>query len=475
MADTGADVRLRFKGQEVIKGLKDIQKEAGKSSKSLSAASKNTDISKLEKTIRDSVGSYRDLASLANDTKIVDDKDIKNLKETKKIMNDIALELKKVSAMDSRIDKNIIDSLPSAKEIDKVSNSVNKFEKEVKSANKELEKTGKVNAFQKVGTQVLQTNAKVRKFVNDVRFGVAEIVHIVGGFIVEVYELGVAYQQTEAAFAHFLHTASDESPAEAMAQLRRDTAGLVDDVQLMRGVNMVQLFGIPAKAFQTMSKYATQFSQITGQTDRVGEFIERISLAIARASSRRIDDFGIWLARVGEFNDPELWRDEVVRIMAQRIDEFSESVHFSTNELAVFRTEWTNLKAEIGKGLAADDSLFGGMNQMLRQATGLVRKLNEARKRRDISQELGRRERHVFHDTRRVERFERIGNASPLTAVSQEFKDKLANANAELEKSERSLRIYRESLDKTANEMLGITDRWSKQQRKAFAEIDAMF
>ena len=327
MANSDADVVVRFNGRDVVKGFDKIDKKIDKTIKKLVSMNKE-DASKQQATgIRELSEMYEMMGG-----------DIGKVRNELTQMNMGQKEVERVGK----------------KGFAMVEKEIGNAKREAKELNKEFDRLQKNKGISGLGRNILASNAKVRKFVNDIRFGVAEIINQVSQAITHVYQLGIAYTNTAEAFGEFVERASDRTPEEALMALRRQTAGLVTDVDLLRSANVASLFGIDDRQFETITKYATLYARLSGNTENVGDFIERISLAISRASSRRLDDFGIWLTRTGDLSDPEKWRTAAIDEMALRINDLGSELEFAQDEIALMGVEFDGFMAAIGQAVKRD-------------------------------------------------------------------------------------------------------------------------
>ena len=173
-----------------------------------------------------------------------------------------------------------------------------------------------------------------------------------------VYDLGVLGAEAERVEASFIKIAggADEA-ATTLETLKRATGGARSEVELMSGATTVMALGLADNADQL----AQIVRNVESLGSRFGGTMQTFQLMMANDSLMRIDSFGISVEeateRIDEFKRAgmdagDAFDTAVLELMNEKFESFGGIM--DDNKLAIDRMKAsvTDLKNEIGKGLA---------------------------------------------------------------------------------------------------------------------------
>lgn len=180
--------------------------------------------------------------------------------------------------------------------------------------------------------------------------GASFAVDIIQQFVSESIELASKMEGVEAAFDRL-------NDPNLLDNLRKATAGTVDDLKLMQTAVKAENFRIPMDTLAKGLEFAQRRAQATGES--VDYMVDSFVTGLGRKSVMILDNLGISAAELKErMAEGATMAEAVGAIMDEEFEKVGERVTTTSMKVDQQRASITNLKTEIGEKLLPVYSAF---------------------------------------------------------------------------------------------------------------------
>lgn len=136
-----------------------------------------------------------------------------------------------------------------------------------------------------------------------------------------------------------------------LANLRKATAGTVDDLQLMQRAVQANNFKIPLEQLATYMQFATKRAQETGQS--VDYLVDSIILGLGRQSVAILDNLGISSAEIRKNMEGGATMAEAVsKIIKEQMPDAADVINDAAIASEKLAAAWTNFQLAVGDNTA---------------------------------------------------------------------------------------------------------------------------
>ena len=274
-----------------------------------------------------------------------------------------------------------------------------------------------------------------------------------------------------------------------LANLRKATAGTVDDLQLMQRAVQASNFKIPLDQLATYLQFATKRAQETGQS--VDYLVDSIITGLGRQSVMILDNLGISAAEIRDnMKDGASMAEAVGKIIKEQMPDATAEIDKAATASERLTAAWTNFKMMLGETTSGPinwikDQLAGALEERTNiQNSGNLNKWQKFFSRnfilRGIMRAAGTYERAFAQDAADAELIGPVPNPNAVTTkteteavkgliqqLEEEIKKKEELRNLSLNKDE--INQYSEEISKLREKLklLQMTDAEKRKYRQA--------
>ncbi len=144
-------------------------------------------------------------------------------------------------------------------------------------------------------------------------------------------------------------------------ELRKQTQGLISDVELMQQAVNANNLGLNVEQLGTALHYAQIEAKATGRS--VEELANELKVGLSTGSDRILENMGVNVKRINiEFKNTGDYASAAAKVINEQLQESGGNVATYGDEVDKLSAKWENLKVKIGKELLNPDSyLYKGI------------------------------------------------------------------------------------------------------------------
>ncbi len=365
---------LEQKNSSLNKTIRDTEKELGKNERAML---------KLRNTGKENSKEYKELSKqngilksqltehqkqLANNTKEANkhtksiDEKVKSMKTSDMTMAQLIRrqrELAKQLSLTSRAtNPKIYDELQN--KYKEVGNEIQKL----KGKNRSLGATIRSTFKSKISLGAMMGNlyTKIAEFA-------AQSLAKVKEFVAESTKMAMAAEGIDIAFNRI-------ADKHYLRSLRRDTKGLVNDMQLMKAAVRAENFNIPLDKLGSLLQFAQQRAKDTGES--VDYLVDSIVNGIGRKSPLILDNLGISASKLNEeVKKTGDFATAVANIVEQEMGKIGESIDTTSDSVTQSKVAWENFQLALGKRFLKTSQMWSKISTSI--AEGLTAVIGETK------------------------------------------------------------------------------------------------